>query len=147
MKIEIKPLQGLGDLPFGAISADINTLLGEPIAMENVPADDNMESIILEYNDGISVFMEGMFEPIASNFDVTNPKAILYGQEVFRLSPEEVVKLMQEQGYTEIEKEEEEWGELRLSFEEALVDFYFEEDKLMSVNFAIMTNEKGEIVH
>ncbi len=144
--LEIKPMQGFGDIPFGALTAEVNAILGEPLGMENVPTDDVIETLVLEYKDGISVFLEGETEPIVSNFDIMNPKATLYGKEVFKMSPDEVVALMNAHGFSTIDKEEEEWGELRISVEEALVDFYFEDKRLASVNFAVMTNEKGEIV-
>ncbi len=144
--LEIKPMEGFGEIPFGALTADVNAILGEPLGMENVPTDDVIETLVLEYKDGISVFLEGETEPIVSNFDITNPTATLYGKEVFKMSPDEVTELMKAHGFNAIDTEEEEWGELRLSIEDALVDFYFEDKRLVSVNFAIMTNEKGEIV-
>jgi hypothetical protein len=43
---------------------------------------------------------------------------------------------MKENGFNDFYQEDEEWGEKLLSFEDALIDFYFEEDKLVSVNWS-----------
>ena len=43
---------------------------------------------------------------------------------------------MAKNGFSEMETEEEEWGEKRITFEECAVDFYFEDDRLVSVSWA-----------
>jgi hypothetical protein len=43
--------------------------------------------------------------------------------------------LFEDKAYKEIETEVHEWGEERLSIIDAMVDFYFEDSKLISINF------------
>ena len=42
--------------------------------------------------------------------------------------------------------EEEEDGELRVSFEDAMVDFFFEGDTMTAVSWGVLVDEQGEII-
>jgi pyruvoyl-dependent arginine decarboxylase (PvlArgDC) len=53
------------------------------------------------------------------------------------MSEEKIIELMKDNGYSEIYAEEQEWGEKLLSFEDALIDFYFEDKNLVTVNWSI----------
>ena len=39
----------------------------------------------------------------------------------------------------------EEWGENRVTFEDGMIDFFFDNGRLMSVNWGVLVNDKGEI--
>ena len=49
-------------------------------------------------------------------------------------------------GFANPESEEEVWGETRLSFPEAVIDFYFEKGELNSVSWGADMNNKGEYI-
>jgi len=43
-----------------------------------------------------------------------------------------------------VDEDTEEWGEKRLSFDEALIDFYFENEEMVTVNWGVFFEEFDE---
>ena len=78
-------------------------------------------------------------------FETENENATLYGKKVFELKKDEVIQLMKAQGFKELEEEIED-GELRVSFEDALIDFFFEDDKMTAVSWGVLVDEQGDII-
>jgi len=144
--LEIKPNKGLGNISFGTITRDLITLLGDPNTVEEITNDDDLKTTILSYDFGLTVFVEGLVDPVVSHFDLDNKNATLFGAVVFDLDETAIIDLMKENGFSIIEKEEEEWGETRVTFDEAMMDFYFEDKKLVAVNWGVAVAEDGSIV-
>lgn len=143
--LEINLKEGFGEIKFGEIPENVTKLLGEPTTAEEISTDDDLKTTILSFENGVTVFLEGLIEPIVSNFDVDNKSALLFGEKVFELKETGIIELMKKNGFPNMEREEEEWGELRLTFDEAMVDFYFEDDILVAVNWGVVINEGGTI--
>ncbi len=145
LTLEIKPKEGLGELKFGEIPENVTKLVGEPVDAEEITSDDDLKTTILTFDSGITVFLEGLVEPVVSNFDLDNKTATLFGEKIFELNEEAIIKLMEGHGYKEIEKEEEEWGETRITFDDALLDCYFEQGNLVAVSWGVIINDDGSI--
>lgn len=146
LTLEIKPKQGLGELRFGEIPENVAKLIGEPGSVEEITTDDDLKTTILTFENGITIFLEGLVEPVVSNFDIDNHDSTLFGKKVFEMNEKAIIELMASNGYTIIEKEEEEWGETRLTFEDALLDFYFEDGKVVAISWGVMINDDGSIL-
>jgi hypothetical protein len=145
--LEIKPKVGLGELNFGA---DYNTLceyLDKPEDIEALEDEDEFSTTVLHYWDKrITVFLEGVEKQSISCFETENDKALLFGHWAFNLKEEDVIRIMQEHGFSQLDIADEEWGERRVSFEDAMTDFFFDkEDKLISVNWGVYVNDEGEV--
>ncbi|MBN2237953.1 MAG: hypothetical protein JW729_10355 [Bacteroidales bacterium] len=146
LNLEMKPKEGLGDILFGEIPENLTKIMGEPETAEEIRTDDDLKTTILTFpNEGITVFLEGLVEPIVSNFDCDNEDATLFGVKVFEKTEAEIKQLMIDNGYSVFEEDEEEWGERRLSCEDALMDFYFLDEKLQAVNFGVYIKDDGTI--
>lgn len=146
LNLEIKPKQGLGNILFGEIPENLTKIMGQPESVEDVRTDDDLKTTILFFPEkGVTVFLEGLIEPIVSNFDIDNRLATLFGVRVFDQSETTLKKLLQDNGYNNFEHDEEEWGETRLSCEDALMDFYFIDGKLEAVNFGVYIKDDGTI--
>ena len=146
LNLEIKPKIGLGDILFGEIPGNLTKIMGQPETAEDVRTDDDLKTTILSLPEkGITVFLEGLIEPIVSNFDVDNKAATLFGVNIFEKTEAEAKALMEANGYTNFEEDEEEWGERRLSCEDALMDFYFIDGKLQAINFGVYIKDDGTI--
>ena len=78
-------------------------------------------------------------------FETENMEATLYGEPVFDLTKEEIIVLMKEHGFKELEEETED-EELRVSFEDAMIDFFFTEDKMTAVSWGVLVDEQGDII-
>jgi hypothetical protein len=148
MKMEILLLEGLEDLKFGDTPKTVENTLGKPVEIEQLgeEADEDLDTILWNYDkEGLSVFFEGKNNHVLSCFETDNEEAILFGKKVFEMDEKQIIELMKKEGLTQIDTEEEEWGERRVSFDEGLIDFYFQDGKLVTVNWGVFVNEDGEI--
>jgi hypothetical protein len=144
----IMPLKGYGEIPFGMTLDEAVKLLNMPDFYEelNDMEETGNRSIYYEYA-GIqtNIYFEGITKSVVACFETENEAATLYGKKVFGLKKDEVVKLMKDNGFKDMEEEEED-GELRVSFEDAMIDFFFEGDKMTAVSWGVLVDEQGDII-
>lgn len=139
-QMKIIPLMGFGDLKFGADQALVENYLGEPQEIEDLPGEEGeSDAEVWNYWDlGHTVFFEKDFDSRFTSFETDNDEVLLFGYKVFDLTEEQLIKLMIENGFSETDIENEQWGERRVSFNDAVMDFYFEDDSLISVSWGVM---------
>jgi hypothetical protein len=143
---EIKPKEGFGELQFGETSEHVITLLGEPEEIETIQDDDDFNTTILNYwKTGLSAFFEGVDKSVLSCLETDIEESTLFGKKVFEMNELQVIDLMKEHGYEVAETEEEDDGERRISYDDALIDFFFHEGHMIAVNWGVLVNEQGEI--
>ncbi|MFW6020141.1 MAG: hypothetical protein ACOCPM_06120 [Bacteroidales bacterium] len=147
MKLEIHPHKGFGDLEFASTDQQIIERLGDPDSTEMVDDDqESINTILWDYIEpGFSLFLEGDHTARLSACETDNPETTLYGKKVFEMSEEEIIDLMKEHDFEKIDVDDEIWGERRVSFDDALIDFYFKNERLISINWGVVINEKGEV--
>ncbi|MCD4772118.1 MAG: hypothetical protein K8R41_01895 [Bacteroidales bacterium] len=146
LTLEIKPKIGFGELNFGETSENIITYLGEAEEMEDIEDDDEFNTVILNYsNQGILAFFEGVEKSVLSCIETENENVSLFGKMIFEMNEAEITELMKENGFNEIETGVDEDGEKRLSFDDAMTDFFFIDDELVAVNWGVLINDQGEI--
>jgi hypothetical protein len=143
---EIKPKEGFGEIKFGESSDHITAILGEAEEIEIIEDDDEFNTTILNYwEEGISAFFEGVENAVLSCLETDIPDSTLFGKKVFDLDEEQIITLMEENGFKVAEIEEDEEGERRISYDDALIDFFFHEGELIAVNWGVLVNKAGEI--
>ena len=144
----IEPLKGYGEIPFGMTIDETVKLLGMPGFYEELSdmEETGNRSIFYEYEKlQTNIYFEGITKSVAACFETENEAAMLYGKKVFDLKKNEVVKLMKDNGYKDLEEETED-GELRVSFEDAMIDFFFVDDQMTAVSWGILIDEQGDII-
>ena len=144
----IEPLKGYGEIPFGMTLDETVKMMNMPDFYEELSdmEETGNRSIFYEYDTiKTNIYFEGITKSVVACFETENEAATLYGKKVFELKKDQVVKLMKDNGYKELEEEEEE-GELRVSFEDALVDFFFDGDKMTAVSWGVLVDEQGDII-
>ena len=144
----IEPLKGFGDIPFGMPMDDAVKLLGSPNFYEEVSdmEETGNRSIFYEYDDiATNIYFEGITKSVAACFETENENAVLFGTKVMDLNRAQAIELMRENGFKELEEEDED-GEHRVSFEDAMVDFYFNGDKMVAVSCGVLVDEQGNII-
>jgi hypothetical protein len=144
----IMPLKGYGEIPFGMTLDDAVKLLNMPDFYEelNDMEETGNRSIFYEYDDiQTNIYFEGITKSVVACFETENENATLYGKKVFDLKKDEVIQLMKAQGFKELEEETED-GELRVSFEDALIDFFFEDNALTAVSWGVLVDDQGNII-
>jgi hypothetical protein len=103
-------------------------------------------SIYYEYEElETNIYFEGVTKSVVACFETENMEATLYGEPIFDLSKEEIIDLMKKHGFKELEEEKED-EEQRVSFEDAMIDFFFDEDGLAAVSWGVLVDEQGDII-
>ena len=142
----IEPLKGYGEIPFGMTLDEAVKTLGMPDFYEELSdmEETGNRSIFYEYDElETNIYFEGVTKSVVACFETENMEATLYGEPVFDLTKEEIIDLMKKQGFKELEEETED-EELRVSFEDAMVDFFFDEDELTAVSWGVLVDEQGD---
>lgn len=133
MKYEIQLKVGIGDIKFDMPIEDVVARCGEADEVETIDNATDETTTILRYANGdITLFFEGE-NPTLTCIDTCDGDLTLFGKELFELTEKEIVQLMVANNYFEQDVDVEDWGERRVTFNEANVDFYFENDELVSV--------------
>jgi hypothetical protein len=146
LSIEIIPKKGLGEITFGDTSEKVTKILGEPEDIENIEDVDGFHTVILYYWDiGLTVFFEGKEKSVVACLETENEESTMFGKEIFKMTEEDIIALMNSKGFHLEEIEMETTGERRVSFDDALIDFFFEAGNLVAINWGVLVNEKGEI--
>ena len=144
----IEPLKGYGEIPFGMTLDEAVKTLGMPDFYEELSdmEETGNRSIFYEYDElETNIYFEGVTKSVVACFETENAEATLYGKPVFDLTKEEIIDLMKKQGFKELEEETED-EELRVSFEDAMIDFFFDEDELTAVSWGVLVDEQGDII-
>ncbi len=133
---EIKPVLGLSYLLFGASMSDAEKLFGKAEESEFLDDIEDCQSTVWHYWElGFSLFFDEKDDQIFCCVEIDNENVVLWGQKIFDFSEKQIVDLFKSKGISEFETEIHEWGEKRLSFDEVNIDFYFEKNKLSSINY------------
>jgi hypothetical protein len=131
--IELK--KGIGNLMFDMALEDVKQILGEPTEMETIDNGMEEETLVLHYDDqNLTLFFEGETK-LLNCIDTDNEDTVLFGQKIYTLTEKEIAQLMIANNYFAEDIETESWGERRVTFIEGNIDFFFENDELMSVVF------------
>ena len=142
------PLKGYGEIPFGMTLDETVKKLGMPDFYEELSdmEETGNRSIFYEYEElETNIYFEGVTKSVVACFETENMEATLYGEPVFDLTKEEIIDMMKEHGFKEQEEENED-DELRVSFEDALIDFFFEDEMLTAVSWGVLVDEQGDII-
>ena len=144
----IEPLKGFGEIPFGLSLDDAVKQLGSPDYYEelNDMEETGNRSIFYKYgNISTNIYFEGITKSVVACFETENPKSVLYGTKVFELNRAEVCELMRENGSSELDEDDED-GEHRISFEDAMIDFFFDGDTMTAISWGVLVDDQGNII-
>ena len=146
LTLDIIPKKGFGEIQFGDTSEQIITLLGQPEDVENIEDVDGFNTVVLYYYEmGITVFFEGREKSVVACVETENPDATMFGKSIFQMTEKDIIAVMKDKGFEVAETELETTGERRVSYDDAMIDFFFLDGDLIVVNWGVLVNEKGEI--
>ncbi|MEG1572522.1 MAG: hypothetical protein RR328_03140 [Bacteroidales bacterium] len=132
--------KGLEKLPLGIKPEDCIKLIGEPDEQEILSLDDEEETLMFEYPSlGYSLFFEGNEQENRklNSMEVYHEDTLLFGSKIFELNALQIDELMKANHYTDLVKEEEDWGEVVYSYANETIDFIFEDEELVSIHLCI----------
>ena len=136
---EIQLLKGFCNFNFGQVVTEAEVLFGAAEETQTLE-DDILEtsSFVLHYwSTGFSLFFDKNKGNVFSSVEVDNKETLMFKQKIFLLSEKALIELLKTNGYKLTENETHSWGEKRLSFDDAGLDCYFENGKLISINFGV----------
>ncbi len=137
---QINLLKGFCTLNFGVSAVDAELVFGKPEEIQ-VLDDTILETSCTVYHywdSGFSLFFDNKNSMKFSSVEVDNEDTLLFGKKIFSLNEQQLIDLMKEHNYTLTDTEKQDWGEKRLSFDEAGLDCYFENGRMSSVNFGVI---------
>lgn len=142
-------MKSFGDLPFGASEQETESVLGIPEEKEKLEAIDGSVSVIWHYwSKGFTVFFDRQENGRFCCAEVDSSVRLnMWGQNLFSLNENEIKSLFKENGFNELDEEQHEWGEKRISFDDAMADFYFENGILVSINFGVMSENLNQSIY
>lgn len=135
---EIRLLKGFCTLAFGATKENAVLLFGEPEEIQNLEDDIlSNHSLVYHYWDqGYSLFFDVNKNHTFCSVEIDNKDTLLFDTLLFSLKEKEIIALMKQNGFELTDTEVHQWGERRVSFDSACLDCYFENNRLISVNFS-----------
>jgi hypothetical protein len=146
LTLEIIPKAGFGEIHFGDSSEKVTSILGQPEDIDNIEDVDGFPTVVLYYYEhGITIFFEGREKSVAACFETENAEATMFGKTIFKMTKQDIIDLMTSKGYEVAEMEVEITGEHRVSYDDAMIDFFFDDGNLVVVNWGVLVNEHGEI--
>ncbi len=137
---QIHLLKGFGSLMFWTLISEAEIIYGKPEEIQ-VLEDPILETACTVYHYwdlGFSLFFDNKNQKKLSSVEVDNRDTLLFGVKIFSLTEKELIELMKQNGFTLSDTEKQDWGEKRVSFDEAGLDCYFENNKLVSLNFGVI---------
>ncbi len=147
--VEIKPLKGFGSIKFGASRKEVEDLLGTPQETETIDVEDEIHEVeVWNYlEQGHAIYFEKDLDNVCTNFETDNEQSMLFGEKVFELTEEAIVSLMKKNSYETYEVEDDDEMEERIVFfDDAHMQFVFDDKQLILVSWAVATDEQGNII-
>lgn len=139
---------GMGPLRFGTSMDEVRTLVGEPEEIDESEDDDEFEHQAWNYYEDdhlLSLYFDREDDFRLSCIETDNPGLRLFGEPIQGRPLDEIRGLMERNGQGTAELETMEGGEMRLSYEKAMIDLYFEEGRLQFVNFGVFISDDLEV--
>jgi hypothetical protein len=145
--LEIKPRKGINGLHFGTGCTEAEDYFGKPEETEELEGVDNSKSLVWHFwEKGFSLFFDSQHGNRFSCVEIDDPESLLWGKKIFLMTEAELKAFFTANGFTQIDTEDHEWGERRVSFDDALIDFYFEKGEMTSINYGIAFGEEHMLI-
>lgn len=147
IQLEIKPGVGLSGLPFGATMSEAEKHFGKAEEVELLDDIDDCQATVWHYwKSGFTLFFDEQNQQHFNCAEIDDQDTLLWGQLIFLLNEQQIIDLFKSKGFTVYETEAHEWGESRLSFDHANIDFYFEKNVLCSVNYGKASHNPSTLI-
>lgn len=148
---KIQPNIGFGEVEFGIEMDKFVEKYGEPEEVDTIDDDEELDTMILHYwEKGFSLFFTGLANPILAGIESDHPNTELYGEKIMGKKMTQIIELMKSNGHDDYEEGSEETvgendNDIRISYEESMMDFFFREDQLVYMNFGVLVDDNGNI--
>lgn len=147
---EILPNIGYGNIKFGIPMNTFMDKYGEPEEIDTIGEDEDYATTVLHYWDkSLSIFFVGITNPVLAGIETDHIDSTLYGVKIMNKSKEDIISLMKKNGLSSYDEGDDEFVSeneiIRVSYEESMMDFFFQDDDLIFMNFGVMVDDNGNI--
>ena len=134
--LEILPGKGFCKLLFGSSMAQAEQIFGKYEEVATFDDIDEYKSTVWHYWErGFSLFFDEKEPKLFCCIEIDNLESEMWGKKIFYLKEKQIIELLKSKGIKNYETEKQEWGEKRITFDEINIDFYFENNNLVSINY------------
>jgi len=149
LKNTIRPNIGYGEIKFGEMMDAFVEKYGEPEEIDTIGEDDEFATTVLHYwNQNISLFFVGVSNPVIAGIETDHEDSSIFGEKIIGKSKEDIIALMKKNGLTSYDVGDDEFESeeiVRVSYEESMIDFFFQNNSLVFMNFGVMVDDNGNI--
>lgn len=141
--MEIKIGIGLNDIVFGIFQEDVINLLGKPDKILDTEKEDG---IVYYYNNQmIKIKFDLLENGRLYSFEVHNPNAIMFNQEIINKEKDEILNLLKLNGYCDIVQKDYEFFET-VFCKEVWSTFSFEFNKLTNIEYSPLSDNNDRTI-
>jgi hypothetical protein len=145
--LEIKIGIGLSRLVFGASMKEAENVFGSANETELIDDIEDCKTTVWYYSEnGFTLFFEEESNHFLNCVDVENTESMLWGHRIFELKEKQIIELFKSKGILKYETEIHDWGEKRLSFDDLNIDFYFDKNQLISINYGKLIQDSQILI-
>ncbi len=147
---EIVPNVGFDNVKFGIAMDVFVDKFGEPEEVESIGEDEDYATTVLHYwEKSLSIFFIGISNPVLAGIETDHPDSILYGEKIMDKSKEDIIALMKKNGLSTYDEADDEYVSeneiVRISYDKSMMDFFFQDNQLIFMNFGVMVDDNGNI--
>lgn len=148
---KVFPNKGFGDVEFGTEMDTFVEKYGEPEEVDTIDEDEELDTMILHYwEKGFSLFFVGLTNPILAGVESDHQDTELYGVKIMGKSKQDIIALMEKNGHNDYDEGSEEVvgendNDIRVSYDESLMDFFFRDNLLVYMNYGVFVDDEGKI--
>ncbi len=142
-------MTGFGNIKFGATGEEVEAVLGSPQETETIDVEGEIHEVVVwsYWEKGHAVYFEKELNNVCTNFETDNEGATLFGEKVFGLGEKGVIDLMQKNGFKTFEVEDDDdLDERILFFNDAHLQFVFDDGQLILVSWAVAMDDDEKIL-
>ena len=147
---EIVPNVGFDNVKFGIAMDVFVDKFGEPEEVESIGEDEDYATTVLHYwEKSLSIFFVGVSNPVLAGIETDHPDSTLYGEKIMDKSKEDIIALMKKNGLSSYDEGDDEYASeneiVRISYDKSMMDFFFQDNQLIFMNFGVMVDDNGNI--
>lgn len=156
---DIIPGHGIGQLKFGLSKEKIIDNIGAPDTTSEHNDLESGKTIVFYYaKKGITAYFEEEDDYCLSSIEIENPHMVFLGEKIYRFTKDKIVALLEKNDFKisseeyikpyEIEgnkKIKDDSLEFCISVDDIETNFYFFDERLLSVQFGVLFDENDEV--
>jgi len=135
---EIQVNYGFSKLSFGSSPDQATSVFGEPNEVTEIEDEIFLKPKLLWHYHipNMTLFFENVKKIYFSSAECKHQDTLLFGEKVMGADEKTLLELLKKHQYSLSERESLPWGEICLHFEEAGLECYFENKRLVALTFS-----------